>query len=233
MRKTYKSIALLTLTSLLTACAQTNQVEYDNTIVQNDEVDNEEVEQPIVEEKDIVEETESSVVEQTLDNLEEKIESNKSSDEIIMDYFNETKEQINNYLESDNYQNLKENIIDKFIILTDFIFYDGEIKGIKYSDLKEETKENLKETYSFIDQMISRKFPDYKENINTKYENAKEWLNNKYTDNVDEDIREVISEITENDKETINSVSKYANDAYEKGKVKVKTWYEGLKKEYE
>ena len=227
LKKTYKHIALLVLTSLLTACG-TKQVEYQpNDAIQNNEIDNDVNEETI---EDTVEETTEEVQNSTLDDA---VEVEKTNDEIIMDYFNETKEQINNYLESENYQELKENVIQKFIIITDFLFYEGEIKGIKYSDLKEETKQNLLETYQYIDQVIMKKFPDYKENMSNKYENVKQWLNDKYTDNVDQDVREVINEITENDKETINSVTEYANGAYEKGKVKVKTWYEGLKKDYE
>ena len=59
-----------------------------------------------------------------------------------------------------------------FITLTDFIFYDGEIKGKKFSDLTSSAKEKVIDIYTKIDDKLETKFPNYKENIKGTSKNA-------------------------------------------------------------
>lgn len=73
---------------------------------------------------------------------------------------------------------------DGFVKTIDFLFYGGEINGVKFQDLKEETKlEIMKIAYS-IDEKINTKFPDYKENITKEtsriYTEVKEKMSRLY-----------------------------------------------------
>ena len=52
-----------------------------------------------------------------------------------------------------------------FIYSVDFLFYDSEIGGIKFSDLTSSAKEQLLHDIVTIDDLICSKFPNYKENI--------------------------------------------------------------------
>ena len=158
-------------------------------------------------------------------------------DKEVLNYFNDVKNNIDT-------EEVKEEAIKKFIILTDFIFYDGEIKGIKFNDLKEETKSNILEIYYTIDNKIENKFPNYKDKIDEKYDSAKVYLKQKYdelltkTDNTlkenisaetYDNFKETTSEIIENDKEVIDKTKEVTKKTYEKTKTKVKDWYQNLK----
>ncbi len=192
-------------------------------------------EEPIInQETDDVQEDQN--VDDSTDIYEENNTDNNEivySDDEVIQYFDNIKQTIK---ESDTTANAKENIINLFITITDFMFYGGEIYGITYDDLQEQTKIQLQRDYLEIDQLIENKFPNYKEIMSYKYDEVREWIDNKkqlltdkYNDTISEDVREQINIINENDKETINSVKDITTDIYEKDKVKVKTWYENLK----
>lgn len=59
-----------------------------------------------------------------------------------------------------------------FIYCVDFLFYDGEIKGIKFEDLTDSAKQQLLLDITTIDSLICAKYPDYKEDIKEGYGNA-------------------------------------------------------------
>ena len=158
-------------------------------------------------------------------------------DKEVLNYFNDIKNNIDT-------EEVKEEAIKKFITMTDFIFYDGEIKGIKFNDLKEETKNNILEIYYTVDTKIENKFPNYKDKIDEKYNNAKEYLKQKYdeisqktddklkenmSDETYNNFKESASEIMERDKEVIDKTKDAAKDTYDKTKTKVKDWYQNLK----
>lgn len=161
-------------------------------------------------------------------------------DKEVLNYFNDVKNNIDT-------EEIKENAIKKFIIMTDFIFYDGEIKGVKFKELKEETKNSVLEIYYAIDTKIENKFPNYKDTLEEKYESTKEYLNQKYNEisektdnalkeNMSEEtyknFKESASEIIESDKELIDKTKEATKETYDKTKTKVKDWYQNLKNSY-
>ncbi len=161
-------------------------------------------------------------------------------DKEVLNYFNDIKNNIDT-------EEVKEEVIKKFITMTDFIFYDGEIKGIKFNYLKEETKNNILEIYYTVDTKIENKFPNYKDKIDEKYNSAKEYLKQKYdeisqktddklkenmSDETYNNFKESASEIMERDKEVIDKTKDAAKDTYDKTKTKVKDWYQKLKNNY-
>ena len=69
-----------------------------------------------------------------------------------------------------------EEFLDKgksyFIYCVDFLFYDGEIKGIKFDDLTDSAKEQLLLDITNIDSLICFKYPNYKDEIKEGYGKA-------------------------------------------------------------
>lgn len=59
-----------------------------------------------------------------------------------------------------------------FVYTVDFLFYDGDIKGIKFNDLSDMAKSQLLKDISTIDDLICTKFPNYKETIGNGSEAA-------------------------------------------------------------
>ena len=177
-------------------------------------------------------------------NLDIASDENLSKDEIIVNYFNEATDDINNLLSSDNIANAKVKCKEYFITFVDFIFYDGKIKDITFSELKDGTKETVITVVQKLDILIMKKFPNYKETISEKskhlYDKASELLHNgkeSINDYVETQVGEEnyqkildeMADIKERDKETWNNMKDFGSDVYESGKDKVKTWYENFK----
>lgn len=84
------------------------------------------------------------------------------NDRIVLEQFDAIITDVNNSKDD-------ESLLDKgkkyFIYSVDFIFYDGEIKGVKFSDLTDSAKQQLLSDIVTIDNLICSKFPNYKETI--------------------------------------------------------------------
>lgn len=185
-----------------------------------------------------------SLSNETTANINSTVDETLSKDEIIVNYFNEATDDINNLLSSDNIANAKVKCKEYFITFVDFIFYGGKIKDITFSELKEGTKETVIAIVQKLDNFIMKKFPNYKETISDKskylYDKASELLHsgkdsiNDYIETQvgDENYQKILDEINdikERDKETWNNMKDFGSDVYETGKDKVKTWYENFK----
>ncbi len=177
-------------------------------------------------------------------NTNTNVEENLSKDEIIVNYFNEATVDINNLLSSENVANAKSKCKEYFITFVDFIFYDGKIKDITFSELKDETKMIVINIAEKADTLIMKKFPTYKETISetskSLYDKASELLHSgkehiedyiisKVGEDKYQESLEIIGEINERDKETWNDIKEFGSGVYETGKDKIKTWYENFK----
>lgn len=67
-----------------------------------------------------------------------------------------------------------------FVDIIDFIFYDKEIKGVKFNELTNEAKLKIIEIALNVDKKIDSKFPNYKESVKESISNAKGKLAIKY-----------------------------------------------------
>lgn len=165
------------------------------------------------------------------------LSSDNTSDFVVLDYFKNLGSSIKDNFDSSD-------LLDKgksyFIYCVDFLFYDGEIKGIKFSDLTDSAKQQLLTDVSTIDSLICSKFPNYKESIKEGYGNAynraAEIIRNG-SQNIKEFSKEKLGE------ENYNKIKEYKDmfidtafgdfdefvDIVDRGKQKVKDWYEGLK----
>ena len=169
--------------------------------------------------------------------------SYENKDEFI-DYL----ENVNNEVDKVNDENVLKNT---FITLTDFIFYGGEIKGIKFNDLTSSVKEKVLNIYEEIDVKIESKFPGYKENIKSNsiktYNNIKDKLEeernnilNNYKNSVGEDeFNDTIDSFNEGKEsmnDTINTYKPYVEESKAKAKEyiaqkkdELNDWYQQYK----
>lgn len=167
--------------------------------------------------------TENSTEELT---TEKTTTQSSSIDEQIMDNINDDKNRIELYITKEDYENVKKYGREFFIKMVDFIFYDKDINGIKFTELKEETKEDVYNTLCDIDALIMTFSPDYKENIGEKYEIVKDFTSKTYYSALDK-IKEAIGdekydkvkEIKDNTKGKIkdgaDNAKKYIKKRYE------------------
>lgn len=196
-------------------------------------------------------------------NEKREIITNNTNDKSI---FNDKNLSINNnsYENKDNFVNYLENVnneVDKvndenilkntFITLTDFIFYDREIKKTKFKDLTSSVKEKVLNIYEEIDSKIENKFPGYKENIKSNslrtYNNIKGKLDdlrnnilNNYKNSVGEDeFNDTIDSFNEGKEsmnDTINTYKPYVEESKAKAKEyiaqkkdELNDWYQQYK----
>ena len=107
--------------------------------------------------------------EETLINNYEESES-KSSDEVkteddLVNYISNYEVVTNNYINAETSAENKSKLKQIFITLTDFIFYNGTIKGKTFNELSDASKQKVMTTWENIDSKINNKYPNYKETI--------------------------------------------------------------------
>ena len=216
-------------------CSKTNiDVPNDNQVIDENVEQNEQI---------IVENNE-----QVIENIEQNKETNENTEQtyteedlIVINSFNEIKDEISKKIDDSNFLDSCKAI---FITIVDFIFYDGEIKGIKFDDLSEEAKQNILKTSNQIDELITSKFPNYKEDISSTTSNAfnkASELIKKGANNVNDFSKELLGEdnynaiidakddIVDYSKDAFENISDFTSNLYKDGKSKVKTWYEQFK----
>ena len=162
---------------------------------------------------------------------ESTTEDKNNKNDNIVSSFNNDKEEIEYYLsdESIDIETVKQKGKAFFIKCVDFIFYDTEINGVKFDELTDEAKQDIYDTFCYIDSLIVGFAPDYKENISEKYQIVKDFTVNAYYYSLDkikqaigENNYNKISEIKENVKNTIT-------DTAQDVKNKVKEYYEDFR----
>lgn len=119
----------------------------------------------------------------TSDNKEEApkdpIYTPTKSENDVVSYFNNLSNSITSR-KTENDTTLREKIKTGFVTIVDFIFYDGEIKGYKFSELTDTAKLKIIEIATAIDSKIDEYFPNYKDTIKSGYTNLKVKLAAKY-----------------------------------------------------
>lgn len=242
---------------LVTGCNKSNSVIYNNiNYIEN---------APANENKDDVEISENKVINsqnniQNNQNLQKDDTDNNimaventivnqytDNDQVVIDAFNDINEEVDVMLQSEETESIKDKAKGTFITIVDFIFYDAEIKGVKFDDLTESAKENILETAHLIDKKIENRIPNYKETISDKtktaYNKASEVIK-KGASNVKDFSKEKLGEDNYNaivdakdelvyyTKNALDVVGDVTSNFWESGKTKIKTWYERFKNNY-
>lgn len=175
------------------------------------------------------------------------------SDDEVVEYINDVTNEVSE-LDSEKSlsQKTKESLKKTFITLTDFIFYDGTIKGKTFKELSSEAQEKVLELYEKLDSKIESVFPNYKEEIKDtstktyskvkeKAKELKETIKSIYIERVGEDTYQKEMEIIENTKDkvvekaspVISDVKDKAKETYTKTKDKLDKWYKNFKESSE
>ena len=131
---------------------------------------------------------------------------------------------------------LKDKAKNTFITFVDFIFYDGEIKGKRFSELTSAAKAKVIFYALLLDSKIDGKWPNYKDELQIKYENIKAKLLAKYMDittsvcanneNLCTNLRGDFNLLKESVSLTWDVLKNAFSYAYNKGTDALINWYE-------
>ena len=198
---------------------------------------------------------EQNTTENAVENKEEKVTNSENStpklsetkeqytenDKAVIATFDNIEKDVDNLLQGEKTESTKDKLKGTFVTIVDFIFYDAEIKGIKFDDLTEGAKQNVLETANTIDSKIEKNFPGYKETISDKtksaYNKASEIIK-KGANSVKNFSKEKLGEENYNaivdakdelvyyTKNAFDIVGNVTSNLWEQGKSKVKSWYE-------
>lgn len=162
----------------------------------------------------------------------------------LVSYVQDIPSNVENYINKENVERAKDYAIDKFIQIVDFICYDQEIGGIKFSELTDSAKKDVIKVYETLDGMINNKFPNYKETIKDKTGNAYEYIKNIVIDKKQKlenyiistigsdkyaQLQEGIKEVNQDTKDTINDIKEEGSKAWQKIKDKYENFRENNK----
>ena len=193
----FKKMATLTaLTLCLTGCAKketTKNIEVAKTIsnYQNE----------VVSENKIY--TSDSI---NLDSTE-FIQDNQNinqADNTVMDYIDSAKEKLVDLSESEEWKTFKSKSKEYVVTGIDFLFFEGEIKNVTFSELTESGKEKVMAGFESLISTIETYYPEMTNDLSEKYQSASLFINKKYLDTLDS-IKEYLGEENYNALTDINN----------------------------
>lgn len=176
-----------------------------------------------------------------------------ATDEEVVEYIEDVTNEVETLTEEESLsEKTKQSLKKAFITLTDFIFYDGTIKGKTFKELSYEAQTKILELYEKLDTKIENVFPNYKEEIKDtstktyskakeKAKELKETIKKIYIERVGEDTYQKEMDIIKNTKDkvvekttpVISDVKDKAKDTYTKAKDKLDKWYKNFKESSE
>lgn len=143
-------------------------------------------------------------------------------------YFSDAKKELTEYIESEDFQKLKEK--GKYYVTTgiDFIFFGTEINGITFDQMSTELKTRVMNDIESLDNAVEAYYPEYKESLSSKYQVASEFVSSKYLQILDS-IREYLGDenfnaVGEIKDQIIGDISTKTDQAIEDIKELYKSW---------
>lgn len=185
----------------------------------------------------------SSVTNGTKDMEKNNTVENSLSEEdnIVIEEITSIKDKVITFLNSEDVDNFKDQAKGVFISIVDFLFYDGEIKGVKFDELTDSGKKKVLNLANEIDELIVKKFPDYKEDISEftskAYTKASELIK-KGANNVGEFSKDKLGEenynaiidakddLVDYTKSAFTIIGDFSSKTWNYTKEKIKNWYE-------
>lgn len=157
-------------------------------------------------------------------------ESMNVSDNDLVTYFEDFSNQVDSTTE------FKSSLKEKFVLVVDFLFYDGEIKGKTFKELSTSAKLEILKIFLEVDNKLETKFPDYKDTIsgvgNRVYTNVKTKALELYFD-ITTEVCANASELCVNAKEGLKDLKvnfsitwDLIKEMSDVGINKLKSWYE-------
>lgn len=152
------------------------------------------------------------------------------SESNVVEYFEDMENEV---LESSTF---KEKFKEYFILIIDFIFYEGEIKGYKFNELSNIAKAKIISFALKIDRKIENYIPNYKESISSTSSRVYTDINGKLVsayldvsseicknnDSECEKVKEIFGEI----KDYCKIGWEFIKELFNNGTSKIKEWYE-------
>ena len=230
-KKLYISVIPMSIAILiLSGCSNNNNNEKVTT--ENKNIIKEEI-NTIKEEtttEDTTQKTTTEVSTFSEESTTETVTENIDKDSIVLKEFDKYKNEV---YESNDKNTFSKKGKEFFIKTVDFIFYNGQIKGVTFNELKDSTKEAIYNGLCDMDELIMEIAPNYKENIADKYEIVKDFTKKAYYSSLDK-IKELIGEERyDKVKELKDSLKEKAGDVVEKAGEKVKEYKNKLKDWYQ
>ena len=156
----------------------------------------------------------------------EIITEEQSNDEFT--FFSDAKKELIEYIESEEFEKLKEK--GKYYVITgiDFIFFGTEINGITFDQMSAELKTRVMNDIESLDNAVEAYYPEYKESLSSKYQVASEFVSSKYLTILDS-IREYLGDenfnaVGEIKDQIIGDISTKTDEAIEDIKELYKSW---------
>lgn len=165
-----------------------------------------------------------NIQEQTSNNVVETEEPSKEE----FTFFSDAKQELIEYIESEEFEQLKTK--GKYYVTTgiDFVFFGTEINGVTFDELSTDLKTRVMNDIASLDQAIEAYYPNYKESLSSKYQIAAEFVSSKYLEILDA-IREYLGEenynaVGEIKDQIIGDISNKTDEAIEDIKELYKSW---------
>lgn len=167
----------------------------------------------------------------------ERLEDGSSTPSITNNYYYITNEgDVTNYIEDvvDKATTVKEKsrLTKAFETLSDFIFYNGTIKGYTFDELTDISKEKVMNAWYKLDSYIESHYPDYKSNLKNKYQEVKEAAVEKYHEINTEENRQKVKDAYEEAKETAGQLKEKTAPYVEEFKEQAKEDLGQTKEDY-
>lgn len=247
--------AIVLVTVPITGCQKSMKDDQNSdNYIANEIIDTSDNQEQTVESKEekVINSENNKQIEYTLHNDDTNVENKTQdpsvakeqyteNDKIVINTFDSIEKDIDNLFQEEKTETVEDKLKGTFVTIVDFIFYDAEINGIKFDDLTEGAKQNILETAHTIDSKIEKKFPGYKETISDKTKNAynkasevikkgansvKNFSKEKLGEENYNAIVEAKDELVYYTKNAFDIVEDVTINLWEKGKSKVKDWYE-------
>lgn len=210
---------------------------------------------------DNIKDTDTSLVNDKIDegnnNLEknDKIDNNtyndnndtinySNEDMIVIKSIENINKEVDNLVTTENNAEAQSKAKGIFIMLVDFVFYDGEIKGVTFNSLTEAGKTKVLKLINTIDEKIEKHFPHYKEDISSKTEaaflkaseiikkganNIKDFTKEKLGEKYYQDIINSKDDFVLYTKNALSIVTDFSSSLFNSIKDKLNKWYEEFK----
>lgn len=95
---------------------------------------------------------------------DEKISAYTENDTKIINEFNQLETKLDNAISEESLET-EDKAKGVFILIVDFVFYEGEINNVTFDELSDAGKEKVLKIATSIDDKINLKYPDYKNTI--------------------------------------------------------------------
>lgn len=144
----------------------------------------------------------------------------------VLEYFKMLEQDVLEDAKETNFDKVKNKINSAFFTSVDFVFYDKPVRGVTFEQLTDKTKLQILKITKNIDNIITKKFPNYKEVIREKGDNTYILFN----DNIKKLEHKIISKTSEEKYNNfIGDANNFKNKIINvKNKVVrgIKSWYE-------